>query len=130
MLASVALGAASLLPINEWMPGGGDVRLHTAPIEGWLYGTLSAVLIGVLLAIVWSRIGLPWREGFWADLGRRADEHPRRTSLLLAVTALAGYAAVSTWTFHRSPLLMDCLHDYQAGRRFPLELLTDYPDSA
>jgi 8-oxo-dGTP pyrophosphatase MutT (NUDIX family) len=31
---------------------------------------------------------------------------------------------------HRSPLLMDCLHDYQAGRRFPLELLTDYPDSA
>jgi len=31
---------------------------------------------------------------------------------------------------HRSPLLMDCLHDYQAGHRFPLELLTDYPDSA
>jgi 8-oxo-dGTP pyrophosphatase MutT (NUDIX family) len=30
---------------------------------------------------------------------------------------------------HRSPLLMDCLHDYQAGRSYPLDLLTDYPDS-
>ena len=30
---------------------------------------------------------------------------------------------------HRSPLLMDCLHAYLAGRRFPLDLLTDYPDA-
>lgn len=30
---------------------------------------------------------------------------------------------------HRSPLLMDCLHDYQAGRSYSLDLLTDYPDS-
>jgi 8-oxo-dGTP pyrophosphatase MutT (NUDIX family) len=30
---------------------------------------------------------------------------------------------------HRSPLLMDCLHDYLAGRRFPLDLISDYPDA-
>ena len=30
---------------------------------------------------------------------------------------------------HRSPLILDCIHHYQAGRRFPLDLLTDYPDS-
>ena len=30
---------------------------------------------------------------------------------------------------HRSPLLMDCLHDYRNGRGYPLDLLTDYPDS-
>jgi 8-oxo-dGTP pyrophosphatase MutT (NUDIX family) len=29
---------------------------------------------------------------------------------------------------HRSPLLLDCLRDYQRGRRFPLDLLTDYSD--
>jgi len=107
VLAAVVLGLASLLPINEWIPGVGEVRRHTAPIEGWLYGTLSAVLIAVLLALVWDRIRLPWREGFWADLGRRADEHPLRSSLLLAITALASYVAVSTWTFDRRPLLID-----------------------
>jgi 8-oxo-dGTP pyrophosphatase MutT (NUDIX family) len=30
---------------------------------------------------------------------------------------------------HRSPLILNCLRDYQAGRRYPLDLLTDYPDS-
>jgi 8-oxo-dGTP pyrophosphatase MutT (NUDIX family) len=30
---------------------------------------------------------------------------------------------------HRSPLLMDCLHDFLAGHSYPLDLLTDYPDS-
>lgn len=31
---------------------------------------------------------------------------------------------------HRSPMILDCLRDYQSGRRYPLELLTDYPDVA
>ncbi len=31
---------------------------------------------------------------------------------------------------HRSPLILDCLRDYQSGRRFPLDLITDYPDVA
>lgn len=31
---------------------------------------------------------------------------------------------------HRSPLILDCIRDYQAGRRFPLDFITDYPDSA
>jgi len=30
---------------------------------------------------------------------------------------------------HRSPLILDCICDYQAGLRFPLDLITDYPDS-
>lgn len=29
---------------------------------------------------------------------------------------------------HRSPLLLDCIRDYERGRRFPLDMLTDYPD--
>ncbi|MBU1665676.1 MAG: NUDIX hydrolase [Gammaproteobacteria bacterium] len=29
---------------------------------------------------------------------------------------------------HRSPLILDCLRDYQSGRRFPLDFITDYPD--
>ncbi|MDE2388668.1 MAG: NUDIX hydrolase [Betaproteobacteria bacterium] len=27
---------------------------------------------------------------------------------------------------HRSPLVMQCIRDYQAGKRYPLELLTHY----
>lgn len=30
---------------------------------------------------------------------------------------------------HRSPLILDCIRDYQAGRRYPLDLLVDYPDT-
>lgn len=29
---------------------------------------------------------------------------------------------------HRSPLVRRCIDDYRAGRRYPLDLLTDYPD--
>lgn len=31
---------------------------------------------------------------------------------------------------HRSPLVWQCVQDHLAGRRYPLELLTDYPDQA
>ena len=30
---------------------------------------------------------------------------------------------------HRSPLILDCIRDFQSGRRFPLDLLADYPDA-
>lgn len=30
---------------------------------------------------------------------------------------------------HRSPLILDCIRDFQSGRRFPLDLLADYPDT-
>lgn len=30
---------------------------------------------------------------------------------------------------HRSPLILDCLADYLADKRYPLELITDYPDA-
>ena len=30
---------------------------------------------------------------------------------------------------HRSPLILDCIRDYQAGHRYPLALITDYPDA-
>jgi ADP-ribose pyrophosphatase YjhB (NUDIX family) len=30
---------------------------------------------------------------------------------------------------HRSPLILHGIRDYLAGRRFPLDLLTDYPDA-
>lgn len=30
---------------------------------------------------------------------------------------------------HRSPLLVHCLEDYRAGKRYPLDLLTDFPDA-
>lgn len=29
---------------------------------------------------------------------------------------------------HRSPLVWQCIADYQAGKRYPLDLLTDYAD--
>ncbi len=30
---------------------------------------------------------------------------------------------------HRSPLLLQCIADFQAGRRYPLDLMTDYADT-
>jgi hypothetical protein len=104
---AVALGLLSLLPLADWIPGGAVLLWWTTAIEGWAYGTLSAVLIAVVLALLWRRYRLPWREGLWEDLGRRADAHPIRLALALAAVAFVSYAAVATWIFDRRPLLID-----------------------
>ena len=79
----------------------------------------------------------------------RHPEKPRRTYVRFAFTGrITGFDPAATldvgilralWLSageieaqrdrHRSPLLLDCLRDYQRGRRFPLDLLTDYPDT-
>jgi hypothetical protein len=122
LVAAAALALAGLLPIANWIPGGARIGGRTTPIEGWAYGTLSAVLLALLLAIAWRRLALPWRAGFWADLGRKADAHPARTSAVLGATAFVLYAAVSTWIFDRRPLLIDEIiqlfqaHIFASGR--------------
>ncbi len=118
MIVAAVLALASLLPLANWIPGGSQVLWWTTPIEGWAYGTLTAVLIAIVLAIVWRRARLPWRAGLWADLGHRADAHPARFAALLAAVALAAYAAVSTWIFDRSPLLIDEIIQLHQARIF------------
>lgn len=115
MAVAAVLALGSLLPLANWIPGGSQVLWWTTPIESWAYGTLTAVLIAIVLAIVWRRGGLPWRSDLWADLGRRADAHPVASSAALGAVALVVYAAVSTWIFDRRPLLIDeIIQLYQA----------------
>lgn len=52
--------------------------------------------------------------------GRQLDHGILRT-LWLTPEELQACAAM-----HRSPLVLRCVHDYLAGRRFPLELLVHY----
>jgi hypothetical protein len=101
------LAAASLLPLVNWIPGGHEGRWYATARDGWVYGTLSAVLMAVVLAITWRRFALPWPDGLWARLGRRADAAPWRFSLGIGLVSLAAYAAVSTVILDRRPLLID-----------------------
>ena len=120
---ALVLGLAALLPLADWIPGGSRLLRSTAPFESWAYGTLSAVLIAIVLALFWRRLRLPWREGLWADLGRGADARPVTFSLVLGVVSLAAYAAVATWTFDRRPLLIDEIIQLFQARIFARGLL-------
>jgi hypothetical protein len=65
------------------------------------------------------------RFAFSGDLGRyeagRTLDHGILRTLRLAPDELRACAAS-----HRSPLVLRCVEDYLAGRRYPLDLLTHY----
>jgi len=123
VVAAVVIALLGLLPLADWIPGGAELVWWTTPIEGWAWGTLTAVLIAVVLAILWRRTTLPWREGLWEDLGRRADAHPAAFALGLFAVALAAYTAVATWIFDRRPLLIDEIIQLFQARLFARGLL-------
>jgi len=65
------------------------------------------------------------RFAFSGELGKHEPEHKLDAGILRAVwldpdeiRALGGR--------HRSPLVLRCIEDYLAGRRYALDLLTDY----
>lgn len=68
----------------------------------------------------------------FAFLGRvtgHEPDSPLDAGILRAVWLTAEELAAQA-SRHRSPLLQRCVDDYQAGRRYDLDLLSDFPDLA
>lgn len=119
-LIAVALLALGLLPIANWIPGGGRDAEYAARLLDWLNGTLLCVGVGALAWYV-SRIrgrgssppGPPSAPvlgsltSAWVPLGGRLVADEGRTRLAIAGLALLLYALVARVVFSGRPLLID-----------------------
>jgi hypothetical protein len=65
------------------------------------------------------------RFAFCGELGRHEPGQRLDTGILRAVWLDAGELRASRER-HRSPLVLRCVEDYLAGRRFPLDALIDH----
>lgn len=65
------------------------------------------------------------RFAFTGDILAHAAEQALDTSILRAVW-LTPEALRAQSARHRSPLVLRCLEDYLAGKRYPLEILTSF----
>lgn len=69
------------------------------------------------------------RFAFTGRITGHEPDSPLDVGILRALWLTAGELAVQAER-HRSPLLQRCVDDYLAGRRHPLDLLTDFTDGA
>jgi len=65
------------------------------------------------------------RFAFTGDVTGHDAERPLDDGILQAVW-LSPDEIRASQDRHRSPLLLQCVEDYLAGKRYPLEILTDY----
>jgi hypothetical protein len=114
--AAVLLGALSLLPLADLIPGGEGAAFYWPLLDEWWNGTLIAVGVGVILGLLSRKSPALWREGAWSRrLVALAPDAPGR----LALTALAAgalYAVVSQLIHSARPLLIDEVVQLWQGR--------------
>ena len=65
------------------------------------------------------------RFAFAGELGLEEPGRPLDTGIVRAVWLTPAEIEASRQR-HRSPLIVQCMHDWQAGRRFPLDLIHHY----
>ena len=76
--------------------------------------------------VLGSEAGVTYvRFAFCGELGEHEPERRLDAGIVRAVWLDPGEIRASRER-HRSPLVLRCVEDYLAGRRYPLDLLTDY----
>jgi 8-oxo-dGTP pyrophosphatase MutT (NUDIX family) len=94
-------------------------------LEETAYGFLPEALVGIYRWRHPAKSLTYLRFAFCGDLGRheagRTLDHGILRTLWLAPDELRSCAPS-----HRSPLVLRCVEDYLAGRRYPLDLLIHY----
>lgn len=116
-LAAAIVGVLGLLPVANWMRGGHEAAWYGIVASEWLSGSVIAVGVGVVLAILSNRLPL-WRDGLWAGLVERAHARPRLAGALLAATAFVLYAVIARSVLSGRPLLIDELSQLFQARIF------------
>jgi len=66
------------------------------------------------------------RFAFGGDIAGHEPQQPLDAGILRALW-LTPEELNAQSALHRSPLVAQCIADYRAGRRYPLELVTHYP---
>jgi hypothetical protein len=116
-VAALVIAALGFLPLVDWLPGNYQMPRDIQP-AAWLYGTLVAAGIGVVLAILSRRIPWLWRDGAATALATQCERSPRLFAALVGGLALAAYALVAALVFDRRPLLIDEIAQLLQARIF------------
>ena len=114
--AAVLLGVLSLVPVADYIPGGENVGFYWPMLDEWWTGTLIAVGLGVVLALLSRRSEPLWSEGAWSRrLVALAPDAPAR-AIVVALAAGVLYAVVSHLVHSARPLLIDEVVQLWQGR--------------
>jgi hypothetical protein len=116
-LWAVALLVLGILPITNWIPGGHDAPWYRVSLNEWLYGTLVAVGVTAIIAILSRRLpsGL---SDVTERLAARAGRGHRTATIALTMLAFCLYAAIARWVFSAKPLLIDEIVQVMQARIF------------
>ncbi len=106
-LAAIVIAVFGFLPVANWLPGNRSIPWFGAALSEWLSGGAIAIGGGVVLAILLRKHSNGWRERWQTRLALDDATPRRRTTLAVAVLALAVYLLIATWVFDRRPLIID-----------------------
>jgi hypothetical protein len=106
-----------LLPLVNWIPGGHEAPWFGATAGEWLSGGAIAIGLGVVLAILSSRVQL-WRPGIGEALADRAATRPDATGWLISLVAFLLYATIARTVYDGRPLLIDEIVQVMQARIF------------
>jgi len=116
-IAAIFIGVLGFLPVANWIPGGHEAEWYGIVASEWLSGSLIAVGLGAVLAILSRRLPI-WRDGMTQPLVAAAHARPNLTGALLAACGLALYSVIARQVFEGRPLLIDELSQLFQARIF------------
>ncbi len=106
-LIALMLALLALLPIANWIPGGHAVAHYGVSLDGWTSGSMIAVGIGIVLAILSRKTGFLWRKNAIGKVIKFWTLRPLISTIALVAVALAVYIWVALAVFDGRPLLID-----------------------
>jgi hypothetical protein len=106
-LVALFIAGFGFLPIANWIPGGHSAPWYHLVAGFWLSGSLLAIGVGVVFAILSRSMTWLWRDDALRPLVREWHDHPRRSTLVISACALAAYLVVASRIFSGRPLFID-----------------------
>ncbi len=95
-------------------------------LEETAYHFQPSALVGIYRWTVPHKDITYLRFAFTGEILAHAENHPLDTGILRALWLTPAELQAQKGR-HRSPLVLRCLEDYLAGKRYPLALLSNFP---
>lgn len=121
---AIAVAALAFLPIANWIAGGHHAPWYAAVASTWVTGSLIAIGLGVVLAMISRRIPILWQDGLGGGIAEWVSRSPRMELALLVVSSTALYAMLAHVVFDARPLLVDEIFQVWQARVFAEGRLT------
>lgn len=106
-LLAIVVAILGFLPIDDWIPGGHASRWYSFIASGFVSGTTIVIGVGIVTAILSTKIHLLWRPDALDPLIERWKQSRIAAPSLIIVAALIAYVLVATMIFDGHPLNVD-----------------------